>query len=196
MCQLPNKSGTIALTSDIVNEGGVSQSTVSSMLSLFGRDLTFADISIVYKIGNNESISGVFDLSFIGFVERGMCNELADIISNWNTNTTQTEFIQRFIKTYLDTPNSQDWVSTAVSNGENKGPSGGSRIGTIVSTKGNILLSDGKQAIVTSVHFPTFNYGRVNITYVDYTGQIYNASLAWDNFIFVGGYINTTFKRS
>ena len=194
---LPNKSGTIALLSDIPSGtgGGTSGSglTLSQVNSALRDAVHMVDLSVVYKIGNNEEISGVIDFSYIGFLHRNLSRNIAEALKNSRSGTQDTTIINTLVET-LDSPQNQLWSDCAISNGFDRGNACGSGIGVMVGTKGNILLSDGSPAIVTSAYFPTM--GKLHITYTDFAGNNHEASLDWDNFTFVAGYINTTVPSS
>ena len=175
---VPNKSGTIALLSDIPGStgGGTSGSglTLSQVNSALRDAAHMVDLSVVYKIGNNEEISGVIDFSYIGFLHRNLSRNIADTLMNSRSGIQDTTIINTLVEA-LDSPQNQLWSDCAINNGFDSGNGGSSRIGVMVGTKGNILLSDGSPAIVTSAYFPT--PGKLHITYTDSAGNNHEASL-------------------
>ena len=64
------------------------------------------DLSIVYKIGNNEEISGVIDFSYIGFLHRNLSRNIAEALKNSRSGTQNTTIINTLVEA-LDSPQNQ-----------------------------------------------------------------------------------------
>ena len=166
------------------------EQTISSATASLHDAINMVDLSVVYKIGNNEEISGVIDFSYIGLLPRDLARDIANTLAHTRSGDPNTTIIQDLLEALSNANAGQNLVACAISNGFDRGMAWDSDIGNIVGTKGNILLSDGSLAIVTSAYFPT--RASLHITYTDFAGNNHEAFLGWDNFTFVAGYINTT----
>lgn len=95
--------------------------TISSATASLHDAIHMVDLSVVYKIGNNEDISGVIDFSYIGLLPRDLARNIAETLADTRSGDPNTTIIQDLLEGLSNANIGQDHVACAISNGFDRG---------------------------------------------------------------------------